>query len=266
MKKLSEITKDYDSMENVRISPDKRGTATKSLTDIRKKMTPGQSQAVTEITGQQYQDNEGHIELEHRLGKHYLEKDQGDAVMRYKGGSKIVNQTLWHSHKGTLTVHDNNDEWQDISKGHIEKDRHERVQKDIGQMDANLASHKTPESFHVYSGTPHDPRKIMNSEGIVHHPAYLSTSTRHSVADSFATKRFNDDFHSRMDNHVMKINVPKDHPGMYVGHNNSMGGEHEFILPRGTNLKHVKTETNSRLHGNGVDTVHDHVHHMEIVK
>jgi len=153
------------------------------------------SEIIKEITGQQYADNEGHLDLEHRLGQHYPE-DHGDAVTRYKEGSGVINQSLWHSHKGTLKVHDG-DEWQDISKGDIEKDRHERVQKDIDHIDAELASHKTPESFHVYSGTIHDPRKIQNSEGIVHHPAYLSTSTRHPIAESFATKRRDADQNSR---------------------------------------------------------------------
>ena len=56
------------------------------------------------------------------------------------------------------------------------------------QFDRMIASNKTPESLHVYSGVPYDPRTKMNSEGIVHHPAYIASSLKKSVAKGFADK------------------------------------------------------------------------------
>jgi len=133
-------------------------------------------------------------------------------------------------------------------------------------LDAAINLHKTPHKLAVWSGTGIDPREHMNSEGIVHHPAYLSTSLSPYIAKGFAInsrqyKLEGNELHT----HLMKIHVPKGHPGAYVAHLKNPD-EKEFILPRNTKLKHIKTDTEQESFGYGSRKYFTHVHHMKVVE
>jgi hypothetical protein len=68
--------------------------------------------------------------------------------------------------------------------------------------------------------------------------------------------------------HTLKIKVPKNHPGAYVGGTNiGVESEREFILPRGTNMKHLGTKTTSKPSKRYLGyTEHTHLHSMEVSK
>jgi hypothetical protein len=149
----------------------------------------------------------------------------------YSDSSKDINSALWERHKTGK-----------------ENTEYSRANAGISALDSALKRHKTPDSFTVYSGTVHDPRELKNSEGIVHHPAYLSTSIDPNISENFALKNQTQKNETieygikipHYERHLMKFDVPKDHHGSYYGKY-----EKEFIMPRGTNLQHIKTTKTS---------------------
>ena len=167
---------------------------------------------------------------------------------------RVANHYLWNKHTGTnhksLRMHNDNEE-DDI--------------KHIPKIDSAINHNKTPEEFTTYSGTKHDPRELKNSEGIVHHPAYLSTSLKKEVA---LDRDINDVENYRKQethHHIYNINVPKGHSGAYIGDMSAYKREKEFLLPRGTNMKHIKTETIKTPRKYSDTDYYTHHHHMEIV-
>ena len=98
----------------------------------------------------------------------------------------------------------------------------------------------------------------MNSEKIVHHPAYLSASLGYRVARGFSQTG------EKGDRHVLAINIPKGSHGAYIGEHSFSSDEKEFLLPRGSNLKYNKTEESKYEHPSfGMLKVH--THHMDLV-
>jgi hypothetical protein len=176
------------------------------------------------------------------LKKHYYytEKNHKEAIRDYQRSfiSKNINHALWEKHKNPNLKYTYN----------------ETTKK----LDSAIHEFKTPHKLAVYSGTVHDPRELKNSEGIVHHPAYLSTSIKKDVAEGFSDDHKNEE---KGEAHILKIHVPKGHPGVYVPATESgLNYEREFILPRGTNLKHIKT-TKEDIGNNSKRFTH----HMKVV-
>jgi hypothetical protein len=101
----------------------------------------------------------------------------------------------------------------------------------------------------------------MDNNGVVNHPAYLSTSLNHGVARSFTSTVY-DKNNSDIHRNIYRIKVPKDHPSIF---SNAMY-EQELVLPRNTKLKHIKTETHTTNSAFGNIKYHNHLHHMEVVK
>ena len=203
-------------------------------------------------------DRDYHQDLHESLKKHYknIDPENHPSLREYQDGSSFTfNRNLWNVHNGVKS---------DISK--ITKIYAPSMQKE-------LLSHKTPHDLHVWSGTPVDPRQIKDKNNIVHHPAFLSTSLREGIGNRFANRRatyrsIGDRGKTVARNHIMKIHIPEGHPGYYMGNHDSEGFgkvEKEFILPAGTNLKHVKTETFMKKNKDDYRTDIYNVHHMEVM-
>jgi hypothetical protein len=207
-------------------------------------------------------EDEKRSELHKKLSNLHnnLNFDEKYSLGDYSGsGSKRINNHLWFEKTGK---HINSfrekmyDEEKDYIKSHI------------GPIDSAISKNKAPHDLHIYSGTPHDPRKIKNANGVVHHPSYLSTSLNPHIAHTFAddNREYKDNLDNReIHNHIMEIHVPKNHPGVY----NSQPGvgisaEREYILPRGSNLKYHGTDTEVIKNDHG-DTIHRHTHHMSVL-
>jgi hypothetical protein len=178
------------------------------------------------------------------LANHYkFDKSHHDDFKGYVEGSKTVNASLWNSRNNDHNL--------------IGDETNSRIKN----LDSALSLHKTPQDMTVYSGSIHDPRKMKNSEGIVHHPAYLSTSLNKNVAQRFSTLNQTYDVDAdKPAKHLYKIKVPQGSSGAFIAHHSHLPGENEFILPRGTNLKHEKTESRE------TPTKIFHTHHMSVVK
>lgn len=121
----------------------------------------------------------------------------------------------------------------------------------VADLDDALHAVKAPHDITVYSGihakhAPHVMRKAQklqqygNKPIKLVHRAYTSTTIDHELASNFAGDSEKEELHSvhkkTTHHHVLKIHIPKGHPGAYVGNPalSDMPDEQEFILPRGT--------------------------------
>jgi hypothetical protein len=192
--------------------------------------------------------------LHDHLIKHYSKYvgEHEEHLKKYTDDSSGVNTKLWKTHAKKKLSDDEK----------YTADRHSSPK--VEWLDSAMHQHKTPDNLTVYSGTNIDPRKAKNKEGIVHHPAYMSTSIMPHIAREFG------DLHKGPDGvhekHMMMIHVPKGSHGAYVGNpkHSYTPEEREFILPRGTNLRHLESsshEENHSIYGK----VRYHTHEMEVV-
>ena len=195
--------------------------------------------------------SEGLLEdIEHKkLAEHYnnYSDDHKTILKDYGEESSSMNSTLWSRHHGNPYETGEN-----------------YHKKDFEHMDSAMEAHKTPHEMTVHSGTIHDPRKMKNSEGIVHHPAYMSTSLDPHVAHTFAYRQATHE--SSNDMHTLHINVPAGSKGAYTGH---LGGTHhisekEFVLPKGSNLKYHRTDVDYNGYTRNDQTFDVYHHHMSV--
>ena len=162
------------------------------------------------------------------LVEHYkYNNEQKKHIKDFTGNSFEVNDYHWRKHEAKTY---NMPEGSLISGLNKEKlDHHTKI------MDSAM-EHKTPHDMTVYSGVVNDPRPQKNKKGIVNHPAYLSTSLHKNVAEDFAETRGEGD-----EQHLLEIYVPQGSKGAYINHVSHFGGQKEFLLPRETNMKHIKS-------------------------
>lgn len=162
-------------------------------------------------------------------------------IHAYTQGS-LTNRYLWNRH---LKKQDINKNAEDITN----------------RLNHSLHFHKTPKDLTVYSSTIHNPEQKKNSEGIMHHPAFISTTIDKDYADSWFNKSYEHNEEGKRIHHILKIHVPKGSPGAYVEHFTAVPGQHEFIIPKGSNLKYHHTE---KLISPSKDDVINHYHHVSL--
>jgi len=168
------------------------------------------------------------------------------ALNNFTENSFDINDHLWRRHEGSTYIDKN-------------------AAKKIPLLDEAINLHSTPKNLEVYSGIGYDPRYRKNKEGIVHHPAFLSTSLHKKVAEDFAQIHQEEGENGSKNHwHLLKINIPKGSHGAYIDHISQLGGQKEFVLPRGSNMKYLKHTTENRTKENGYPTTM-HIHHMEVV-
>ena len=197
----------------------------------------------------------------HRLKEREDINYKPTSLHNYMGvGSKVMNSHLWQQHGKS-----------DIYRGMLNVEPHVDLDSHIKNLDYMINSHKTPKSMTVWSGTFHDPRELKDKNDMVHHPAYLSTSLLRNTAQNFTTRSlapekypYDEKGKKIRNHHILKIHVPEGHHGIYasgIGYDDS---EQEFILPRGTKMKYLRTV--KKINNNHqYDAIHDHIHHMEVI-
>jgi len=104
---------------------------------------------------------------------------------------------------------------------------------DLNLMDSIIGKSHIPNHMITYSGVSFDPDEIKNNYGLIHSPAYMSTSTRRFVAGKYAVQH-GDNLH-----HILAINHSSGDKGLYVGSGNDLSIFHddEMIMPRGEMLR-----------------------------
>lgn len=191
-------------------------------------------------------NDKGNIKpLEDKLKNHYKDYDEYDegAIHDYTRSSEKTNKYLWNKHQD----------------GSIKNVDHENMVKDL---DNAVDKHRTPHKLSVYSGMKYDPRVKLNEKNELNHPAFLSTSLSQDEAHFFSDP-VNNKNNGDSEKHILKINVPKNHPGAYVDHLSENKGEKEFILPRNTKLKYKGTVIHKKDDTNRDYDIHEH--NMDII-
>jgi hypothetical protein len=187
------------------------------------------------------EDHRGQTEIHSAKDENKIHSDnktkENNALFRYTEGSRIVNKSLYNLHA---------------------KKQKPSNADHIKQIDQALNSEKIKHDTHVFTGLSRDPREHWsknnkNKPVVVHHPAYISTSTKYSEAHFFAEPDLND-HHSEehhkplnhdapkldkdsMVQHVLKIHVPAGTHGGSVSHQSEHPHENEILLHRGHDIE-----------------------------
>ena len=182
-----------------------------------------------------------------------LSYDEKDAVSRYTLSSWKINQHFLDQHK-------NKELYKKIAVP--TKYTHGVVEPsfDSEHMDSAL-NHPIGHELHTYSGVGFDVNKTANSDGILHLPAYTSTSIDKNVAKKFAHK-------GHRENHLSKRNIihfhlQENNKGKYLGTDSNIHSEKEFTLPRNTTIK-IHNLNNPEEH-TSISGEKYHVYHASII-
>jgi hypothetical protein len=164
--------------------------------------------------------------LEQTLKKHYTGLEpHHDTLHDFTYDSRPINSPLWKLHKG-----------EDVD--------YPKIREKINKMDSIVNKHKTTGDMIVYSKSRRDPRELKNSESIVHHPAFLSTSIKKDYVENNYLSRNREKKDDGVHHHFWQIHVPKGNKGVFIPDEHSIDNRaKEFVLPRGSNLKYIDTDT-----------------------
>jgi len=175
---------------------------------------------------------QGHADLLRRLRSHYdFHEDEVPHIKHHTDESFYMNRYLWDKHNNRPNLYK--------AYGAGIKD----LEKDSNKLNNILVQHEAPEEFHVYSGV-RDPRQRM-VEGILHHPAFLSTSHNPNKAKNFSRqeKYENPKEDDKYVIHTFKIRIPKGSKfGAHISHISEHPNEQEFLMKKGLNL-HIHNST-----------------------
>lgn len=151
--------------------------------------------------------------------------DDKTHVYRYTAASKPLNRLLYRIHNEGGTVPHT-----------MEITGRYNFTHDIRGLDAAINRNKLKHDLVVYSGVGWNPASRMQADGLIHLPAYTSTSTSKNIAYNFAKSNKKHD----TDIHILRIHNPKDSTGLYTHDDPTITqyeGENEFIIPRNTKIK-----------------------------
>lgn len=168
-----------------------------------------------------------------------MNQEQRANIRSYTGQSRDLNQAL-------IDANGDDDE---LPEHYKEKAHH---------IDAALNHYSLPK-MSVYSGLGFNPHEKTEGTGNFKTSAFLSSSINLSTAKGFAR---NDE--GTGDQHVLKINIPEGHKGLFVGNENELTShhEHEAILPRN---HHYKINLNPIRSVKNYDGGHVHLYDTHIV-
>ena len=158
--------------------------------------------------------------------KHYTAVDayiMGGLEDGHETGSKFVNEHLIKRHAA------NKEPNKEFSFG---DDDFKKV-LNIDHLDSALERNTLEKQLVTYSGLGFNPKDIMKDNGLLHLPAYTSSSTNRAVSLLYAKKDNNNI------RHVMQIKHPKGSTGLYIGDNDDLSPfmQKEHIMPRNTTVK-----------------------------
>jgi hypothetical protein len=206
------------------------------------------------------------------MKEHYhaklLNLGEKKSVLSYMQGSKAMNHRLIDEHvhgpdhpliATYRKVHPAMaSKWDD---DYLEKYHGESMRRDFKEADEvrqgldkimKKPKIKTPHDMHVYTGVSFNPEHLKDNSGLLHLPAFTSTSIDPMVAKNFAM------YHSKAKDdhmHLLKIHVPKGSAGLYV-HSDTTNrihhisfAEKELLLNRNTKMQ-VHHEPDLDTYGN----------------
>ena len=183
----------------------------------------------------------GSDEVHDILDKHYdLSKNpHSEHFDNYSDSSYAINASLFHHHNEGGAPNELPDE-----------DINDISHDDITGLDKALNHKKTPKPMTVFSGVGFNPGMMaaQHPKKQLYMPSYTSTSIDPNVAADFARplpkgnsgedmKKYDPSDKNGADHHVLRINLPKGHPGSYIAGSSYHPDEKEFLLPRQQTMK-----------------------------
>jgi len=177
-------------------------------------------------------ENENPENIDTQLkASHRQTDDDKTHVYRYTAASRPFNTFLYESHK------------KDEKPSKFNIVGRNNFTHDIRGLDAALHRNKLESPLVSYSGIGWNPHDRMDNEGVVHLPAYTSTTLAKSIAYNFAKSNKLD-----KDNplHILRIKHHAGDSGFYTKDDPATTyyeGEREFIIPRNTKIKVNKVPT-----------------------
>ena len=159
------------------------------------------------------------VEPRHAMAVHaYINGSLGDEDA--STGSEVVNKHLLESHKNKT----------EPKKFFAFPES--GLNLNLNDLDEALKVNKLHGPLVTYSGLGFNPRHVMSESGLLHLPAYTSSSTHKVVALRYTTP-------DKEGIHVLKIQHHKGATGLYIGDNDDYSGfmQKEHIMPRGVTLK-----------------------------
>ena len=142
-----------------------------------------------------------------------------NAIRSYTSGSKDVNNALWKNKADGTNIE-------------------EHLVKNINEIHTGLDTSNPPtDDMTVYSGVRRNPQEMTKeSGGLLHHPAFISTSFNPSNALSFASPTNNNEVH------VLKIKIRKgQRVGGYLGDRSNIPSEQEYLI-KSNQMLHIHPE------------------------
>lgn len=130
----------------------------------------------------------------------------------------------------------------------------EHHENHILHLDSAMNVRHTPDDMVVYSGTSDMHAQKLRTHEMLHHPSYLSSSVSLEKAVTFARSN---------DGDVVKIHIPKGHPGVFPGHMSRVPGERELIIPRNT-IIHIDHSKRQLLSHDLIRNRKVYIHHATI--
>lgn len=103
----------------------------------------------------------------------------------------------------------------------------------LKHLDAAIDRNKLEKTLTTYSGIGFNPRDLLQDNGLLHLPAYTSSSVSRAVSLMYAKPDDNGD------RHILQITHPKGSTGLYIGDNEDLTPfrQKEHISPRNMTLK-----------------------------
>ena len=169
-----------------------------------------------------------------QLEKHVIKLEDYPHLFRYTANSSDINNALYVASKNGVTHPDFIDN-REISEF--------RIRHDIKALDAAVSRNKLKHPLVTYSGITWNPADQMTHDGLVHTPAFSSTSTDPHLAYGFSFKK---DAPKNHDRHILRIRHQVGQSGVYLKNDPEItqyDHESEYIIPRDSVLKVNKTPT-----------------------
>lgn len=202
----------------------------------------------TEVTALYLHDHDDHINKFSNSGP----KNGPAAIHDYTYSSHDLNKTLIHAYIHNLNPEDPEHFAQAVQlhlgsdvSGRTFQHEHEKIKTLYHGIGELLHSPpKLPMNMRVYSGIGsgfHLTEKIKEGNGLVHFPAYTSTSLRHQKAVNFSSPVLHrKGMSEQMKRYpeIMAIDLPEgSQHGLYLEKHSNIPSEKEFLLNRGTTIR-----------------------------
>ena len=169
-----------------------------------------------------------------QLGNHRFDDHEKTHLYRYSSESTPLNKSLVYAAKEGIDH---------PSKLNINS-QYCRFTHDLDGLDAAINKHKLTHPLVTYTGVTRNPSHNIGADGLIHLPAYTSTSIDPKTAHHYAVESGRAREKDLPDAHIIKIRHNPGDTGAFTDNNPELTpyiDESEFTLPRGVVIRLSKS-------------------------